>query len=877
MITSLTLAGCPLTLEDDFKIAPPGSGASASAGDAGQGNRGGKAIATAGNGAAAGETMLAPGGDGGSSPVVPDAGAGGLGEGGAPVVPPCADCSPEECCNGQCVNLELNPQHCSECNKGCPGTTCDNASCTNTCAQGFLDCNHNVVDGCEINPAIDPQNCGNCEVDCGFQFECQAGYCVCPDGTADCDGNKDNGCETDTTSDSSSCGGCGKACGANQACANRICGCEVGFDDCNGLPDDGCEADLTANGTCGSCDLDCGPYSACVREGQCDCVPTHLECDDQIAGCETPITDPTHCGDCDISCPAQSPVCDGVTCVDGCNGLTRCGDSCVDVLVDPANCGDCGETVGLNQICEDGQPACVGGYDDCDADPTSCETNTQTDVENCGACGDPCKSGAVCSAGMCNCAPSTPNDCGASCEQCCDATQCSDGDLCTVNTCSSGVCSFGAKCEAGGNCCSGTGCFECCSDGDCAAGKMCSSNQCVNLVCTPPQVVCNLACVNPETDANNCGACGNHCGPGRTCSGSTCTPKWVPTAAAPASFVSREKAAFTAMGSKVFIWGGNNAAGQALNDGAIYDPTTDTWTAVGTTGSPPSGRVLATAVWTGSVVVVWAGGDVGSTADYSTGSRYDPATDTWQAITSFGAPPSRRAPHGFWTGSRVMFYGGLNSQGVPLGALYLYDPVNDVWSSTTSNDRPSALLDRTVGWSGSLLTVYGGRQQGGSGDNKTYTYELATDDWANVADGPTDRYGALGTWDGTYLLAWSGMGSSIRTNGRMYNPVDDTWTNMGTAGDPTYRYAIHRMTGWTNRLKPRVTLMVGGFNSSNGVLTDGGIYNSTTNGWTPVTGWPSAASHLWGVGVWTGTELVMWSGRLGTSSTLTTAGDRYVP
>jgi hypothetical protein len=60
-------------------------------------------------------------------------------------------------------------------------------------------------------------------------------------------------------------------------------------------------------------------------------------------------------------------------------------------------------------------------------------------------------------------------------------------------------------------------------------------------------------------------------------------------------------------------------------------------------------------------------------------------------------------------------------------------------------------------------------------------------------------------------------------------------------------------------------------------MTDGGIYNSTTNAWTAVAAWPSGASHLWGAGVWTGSELVLWSGRSATSSTLTTAGERYLP
>ena len=65
---------------------------------------------------------------------------------------------------------------------GCPGTTCTSAQCTNLCALGFLDCDHNVVNGCEVNAASDPQNCGSCGIECPFEATCELGKCVCPSG-----------------------------------------------------------------------------------------------------------------------------------------------------------------------------------------------------------------------------------------------------------------------------------------------------------------------------------------------------------------------------------------------------------------------------------------------------------------------------------------------------------------------------------------------------------------------------------------------------------------------------------------------------------------------------------------------------------------------
>ena len=45
-----------------------------------------------------------------------------------------------------------------------------------------------------------------------------------------------------------------------------------------------------------------------------------------------------------------------------------------------------------------------------------------------------------------------------------------------------------------------------------------------------------------------------------------------------------------------------------LNTGGRYNPSTDSWTATSTTNAP-SARADHTAVWTGSEMIVWGGGD----------------------------------------------------------------------------------------------------------------------------------------------------------------------------------------------------------------------------------------------------------------------------
>ena len=92
------------------------------------------------------------------------------------------------------------------------------------------------------------------------------------------------------------------------------------------------------------------------------------------------------------------------------------------------------------------------------------------------------------------------------------------------------------------------------------------------------------------------------------------------------------------------------------------------------------------------------------------------------------------------------------------------------------------------------------------------------------------------------------------------------------------RWAPNRQTGWSAAVKPGVTFLVGGMGSNGSTFfTNGGLFNSTTNSWTTVAAWPSGYSHLYGVGVWSGTEFVVWGGRTVTGSTLTAVGERYRP
>jgi N-acetylneuraminic acid mutarotase len=863
-------AGCPALLDDDFEIVAPGAGI-------GEGGSG--AVDGGGSGGVGGSAgAAASGGTDGSSGSAGAQGDGSAGEGGG-----CQCAAGETCCDDVCVDLKVDPSNCRSCGRGCPGTTCSSSECTNDCAFGFLNCDQNVVTGCEVNAATDPDNCGSCGIQCAFDSTCMLGRCTCSEGTENCNGDAADGCEIVLDADPANCGECGKSCGANQVCTAGACVCAPGHGDCNGSADDGCEKSLGDPTSCGSCAKDCGPNGAC-NAGACGCANGFLDCDG-AAGCEAPETNPTTCGSCTTACSGATPVCNGTGCVAGCGpGQTLCGGvSCVNLQTNPSHCGICARMVGAHQQCVNGVPTCSPGFGDCNGSAADgCETDTRSSEAHCGGCNSSCKAGAVCTGSACQCAASTPNDCGSACRECCNATQCGDGNSCTTDSCSAGgVCQSSASCAGGGKCCAGQGCFECCGDADCTGGKVCSSNQCVTPACSPPLVLCGPTCVNPANNAQHCNGCGNDCGLGRSCVSSACTPAWVATGAAPGSFVARSRAASTWTGAHVFIWGGIAAGNSGLNTGALYNPATDSWTTTAVDGNTPSARVLASAVWTGNVVVVWGGGSAMGSTDYNTGGRYDPSSNSWQAMSTSSAPSPRRAPRAIWTGSRVLVWGGYESPSKPASDAYLYDPVNDSWAQASNNGQPNPpLLGSAFGWSGTDVFVYGGRPNGMGDTDQAWAHSAPNNAWRSLPPGPPDRYDAFGGWDGTYFIAWGGRsaspGSPLLPDGERYNPASNSWSSMSTTGAPSARYASYPEHGWTARVQGGDLLLLGGFGSQpSDVKKDGAVYHSTTNAFTAIPAWPSGQSHQYGAGVWTGSEFVLWGGIHGGQPTAT--GERVRP
>jgi len=300
------------------------------------------------------------------------------------------------------------------------------------------------------------------------------------------------------------------------------------------------------------------------------------------------------------------------------------------------------------------------------------------------------------------------------------------------------------------------------------------------------------------------------------------TDTWTPTSTVGApSARGGHTAVWT--GSKMIVWGGQEASGEFVSTGGIYDPATDTWSAMGTVGAP-SARFGHTAVWTGSKMIIWGGGGVesgGADVYFNTGAMYDPLTDTWTPTSTVGAPAARVLHTATWTGSKMIVWGGWGGQSTPAGSAFLlntggmYDPAHDTWTPTSTVGAPAAREYHTAVWAGSRMIIWGG------------SYSEDVGDWPQ--------------W--VYL-----------NTGAAYSPSTDTWIPTSTVGAPVTR-VFHTAVSTGSKM-----VIWGGYTTDGVLVGTGGIYEPGADMWTPTIADVAPSARYLHQAVWTGSEMIVWGG-----------------
>jgi N-acetylneuraminic acid mutarotase len=343
---------------------------------------------------------------------------------------------------------------------------------------------------------------------------------------------------------------------------------------------------------------------------------------------------------------------------------------------------------------------------------------------------------------------------------------------------------------------------------------------------------------------------------------------WVTTAVPPAPF-QRNPFVSVWTGTEMLVWGVDSQ----LLDTSIYRyaPATDSWARTFVLGAPDA-RGGFSGVWSGTELIIWGGGVTGFGTSI-TGGRFNPSTNTWTETSWTNAPTAREWHSAVWTGTEMIVWGGCldGSCGATLNSGARYNPATNTWTAISTAGAPSGRYTHSAVWTGNEMIVWGGQPATNTGAR----YNPTTNTWTAITlnGAPSARWAHAGVWSGSEFIVWGGYnGTNTFNNGARYSPSTNNWSPISLTSAPSARW--HFPSVWTGSeliVWGGIVNTVWPFVSTN----TGGRYNPATNSWTSTTLQSAPSARDLQQAVWTGSQMIVWGGTMGPDGVNTNSGGMY--
>lgn len=240
----------------------------------------------------------------------------------------------------------------------------------------------------------------------------------------------------------------------------------------------------------------------------------------------------------------------------------------------------------------------------------------------------------------------------------------------------------------------------------------------------------------------------------------------------------------------------------------------------------------------------------------------NPPTGTYKQFKKF-----------LWNGTDLYSFGGKTGSGYGTQMHNTFEKFNfatNTWISLSTSGAPSPRCDVSMVWTDDKLIVYGGMTISGY-YSKAYKisdggiYDPNSNSWSSIPSPPSNIFQPSNrhtiVWTGSEMIVWGGYTSSGSSNfftgqqnqGAKYNPSSNNWNSISTPpssfvgrGMSNYAWTGSEMIVWAGRVDG---------NNYNSWTTDGCIYNPTSDIWR-VMATPSSFEHTDGY-VFDGKRLIL--------------------
>jgi Kelch motif len=291
---------------------------------------------------------------------------------------------------------------------------------------------------------------------------------------------------------------------------------------------------------------------------------------------------------------------------------------------------------------------------------------------------------------------------------------------------------------------------------------------------------------------------------------------------------------------QVLIAGGYNFTSGDLQSAELFDPTSDTFTALPASGDSElqTARFEAAAATLPDGRVLIAGGYNFTSGDLQSAELFDPTSDTFTALPPSGntelQTPREDAVAATLPDGRVLIAGGYNASGT-LQSAELFDPTSDTFtalpaSGNTELQTARGLAVAAVLHDGQVLIAGGGDNSGDDFQSAELFNPTSDTFTALPASGNTElqtaRAGAVAATlpDGQVLIAGGGDSSgNAFQSAELFDPTSDTFSALPASGTTELQTA--RAEAVAAPLPDGQVLITGGFNPA-GMLQSAELYNS---------------------------------------------------
>lgn len=305
----------------------------------------------------------------------------------------------------------------------------------------------------------------------------------------------------------------------------------------------------------------------------------------------------------------------------------------------------------------------------------------------------------------------------------------------------------------------------------------------------------------------------------------------------------------TAVGGNLYLFGGSSITSSVgtRNDLWRFEPNDDTWHSVSITGTGPAGRSNHAATALNNQLYILGGNDAaGNKLDDIW--RYDPATGKWSMVHQETPLPARSDHTAVTYNGQLMVYGGkYDSHALP-ASIWRFDPASGYWSyhgMGLENPQGNS-YGHTAGVIGDKMYIIGGGTS--STDTPIMSYNFSTSSFQSVTStigsprpmlrrdhagvfrgnqiyifGGSSITGSLSGKGGNIFGATAVTGDVVLQDAWMFDLVAHEWTRLPDLPEPLSGAEVEILPGEELEL-----LIVGGFSPTGEAAQESYVFDGST-------------------------------------------------